>query len=242
MKERHLAAGFHPRWDILDAMKRVACKLEHRRHLSMLLAVLMVVPAGAQQPSPVKPADTPMAPLPAVRSLKVLALAGQNEANDIERKVMAPLVIQVLDQNSRPVEGADVVFRFPVSGASAVFAGGQTSQKTTTNSDGQAAAVGWNANSQVGQFAVKVTATKGAEMGDLTVTMSNVTSLETFEAEKRKSQKKSIWSSKWVKIGIVAAAAGTAAGIVLANRGGSSTTSGPTVVGTPGTPTIGGIR
>lgn len=238
---RHLAAGFRRRWDILDAMKRVARKLEHRRHLSMLLAVLMVVPAGAQQPAPPKPADTPMAPLPAVRSLKVLALAGQNEANDLERKVMAPLVIQVLDQNSRPVEGAEVVFRFPVSGPSAVFTGGQTSQKTTTNSDGQAAAVGWNANSQTGQFGVKVTASKGNEMGDLTVTMSNVTNLDAFETAK-KNQKKSIWSSKWVKIGIVAAAAGTVAGIVLANRGGSSTTSGPTVVGTPGTPTIGGIR
>ena len=81
-----------------------------------------------------------MAPLPMVRSLKLTALAGDHAMNDLERSLMAALVIQVLDQNDRPVEGAEVVFRFPLNGPGAVFRGGNTSQTVRTNGQGQAAA------------------------------------------------------------------------------------------------------
>src|SRR5712692_9173328 len=115
--------------------------LRSQRWLPQVLAILMLLtpayaddqapaapetpPAATQtappssQPTPVKP----MAPLPVVKGLKVLVLAGNGEMNDLERRVMAPLVVQVLDQNDRPVEGADVVFRFPLKGPSAAFAG-----------------------------------------------------------------------------------------------------------------------
>ena len=51
-----------------------------------------------------------------------------DEVNDIQRKVMAPLVIEVLDQNDRPVEGAEVVFRFPLEAPLRRCASGRTSQ------------------------------------------------------------------------------------------------------------------
>jgi len=75
----------------------------------------------------------PAAPLPIERSLTVRVLAGKDEANDLERQIMAPMVVQVVDVNQRPVEGAEVVFRFPVSGPGATFAGGKTSQTVRTN-------------------------------------------------------------------------------------------------------------
>ncbi len=53
---------------------------------------------------------------------------------------MAPLVVQIVDQNERPMEGADVVFRFPLNGPSATFAGGKSSVAVRTNGTGQAAA------------------------------------------------------------------------------------------------------
>jgi hypothetical protein len=206
------------------------------RCLPQVLIVLLVLPpnVGAQQPTD---AAKPMAPLPTVRNLKVMALAGDGEMNDLELKVMAPLVVDVLDQNGRPVEGAAVVFRFPLNGPSATFSNGEKAKTVRTNADGQAAAVDWMANGGPGKFQVHVNASRGNELGEAVISMSNVERV-TEESKKNKGKQKSVWSSKWVKIGIVAGVAGAVVGIVLATRGGSTST----VSASPGTPTIGGPR
>lgn len=196
-------------------------------------------PQAAPNPPSAQPAPTtPMAPLPMVRGLKVTALAGNNAMNDLERNLMSPLVIQVLDQNDRPVEGAEVVFRFPLNGPGAIFRNGNTSQTVRTNGTGQAAATNWNANNQVGTFTVRVTASYGNELGETTVSMTNATRV----VEGKDTRKQTKWySSKWVKIALIAGGAATVAGIVLATRGGgSSASSTSTITITPGSPTVGG--
>jgi hypothetical protein len=232
--------------------------LSARRWLSQMLAILMTLGptwAGEQVPAPeqatpnppaAQPAPTtPMAPLPMVRSLKVTALAGNHEANDLERALMAPLVVQVLDQNDRPVEGAEVVFRFPLNGPSATFRGGNTSQTVRTNGQGQAAAQNWMANNQVGTFEVRVTASYGNQLGESTVSMTNATRVAD-DGKKgnrgNRGQKQARWySSKWVKIALVAGVAGAVAGIVLATTGGGGgSTPTSTITITPGSPTVGG--
>jgi hypothetical protein len=214
--------------------------LQTWRWLPQVLSVILALPPnlGAQQSPGVEQsvATKPMAPLPMVQSLRLIALAGNGEMNDLERRVMAPLVVDVLDRNDRPVEGADVVFRFPLKGPGATFSNGEKSRTVRTNADGQAAAVGWMANSEIGRFQVHVTATRENELGDMVISMANVGRI----VEDPKSKRKGGWSSKWVKIAIVAGAAGAAAGIVLATRGGGG--SAPTVSASPGSPTIGGPR
>ncbi len=238
--------------------------LRSQRWLPLVLAIIMLLtpayadeqaPAAPQNPpvttQPTPPASQPvpvkpMAPLPIVKNLKILVLAGNGELNDLERRVMAPLVVQVLDQNDRPIQGAEVVFRFPPSGPSATFPGGKASQTARTNGTGESAALNWMANGEVGTFEVHVTATYGNEMGETTVKMSNVTRIvESKMATKsgaRPGAKHAAWySSKWVKIALVAGAAGAVAGIVLAVSGGhSSTASKPPITITPGPPTVGG--
>jgi hypothetical protein len=212
--------------------------------LSILLAAGPVM-AGeqtpvSQQPAAQQPAPAPMAPLPMMQSLKVTALAGNKAMNDLERGLMSPLVVQVLDQNDRPVEGAEVVFRFPLNGPGATFRGGNTSQTVRTNGQGQAAAMNWTANNQVGSFDVRVTAAYGNQLGETTVSMTNVTRIV---EDGKKGQKQTSWySSKWVKIGIIAGGAAIVAGVVLATRGGSSaaSTTTPPITITPGSPTVGG--
>src|SRR5437667_12448173 len=80
------------------------------RWLPQILIFFLVFPPtiyGQQPPAP--PTKTePMAPLPTVQNLKIVTLAGKGEMNDLERHVMALLVVQVLDENDRPVEGANV--------------------------------------------------------------------------------------------------------------------------------------
>jgi hypothetical protein len=208
-----------------------------RRWLAQALAVLLSLPPAvvAQQPS--GPPAKPLVPLPTVRSLKVAPLAGSNEMNDLERGVMAPLVVQVLDQNDNPVEGAEVVFRFPITGPSAVFPDQKDTQTVKTNFSGQAAAVGWTANRQVGSFHVHVTASHGSEIGEATILMTNVTRV----ADQGQQKRRGWWSSKWAKVAIIAGAAAAVTVVVLATRSGSgSSASTPTITARPGSPTIGG--
>ncbi len=205
-----------------------------KRWLPYALAGLLVLPpnVSAQEPAST-PQGAPAAQPATVQSLKVILLSGNQGMNDLESKVMVPLVVQVVDQSDQPVDGADVVFRFPLDGPSASFANQKSSQTFRTNADGQAAAVGWAANGKVGTFQVQVTASRGNELGSATISMTNVTRI----TGAAKSREKHWWSSKWAKIGIAAGAAGIIAAIILATHG----SSGPTVItATPGSPTIGG--
>jgi hypothetical protein len=236
-------------------MRSIEKRAPGGRWLSGALAVLIAVPPGlAQQPPAAPPATQPpanppspqppsqikpMAPLPTVQDLRVIALAGNNEENDLERNVMAPLVVEVLDQNSRPVEGASVVFRFPLNGPGATFRNQQTSKTVRTDGRGQAAATGWLANGQVGTFEIRVTASYGNETGETTVMMSNVTRVIPEDKKSKSKSGRSWWSSPWVKVAVIGGAAAAVAGIVLATTGGSSHSSSHTVTITPGPPVVG---
>jgi hypothetical protein len=199
--------------------------------LSLILAGQPIM--QAQQRTTPTPESTP---LPTVQTLRVIPLAGNGEQNEMERGLMAPLVVQVLDQNGRPVEGADVVFRFPVNGPSAAFPDQKNSLATKTNADGQAAATGWRANGQVGTFQVRVTATRANEMGEASVTMTNVTRIVEDATKKRKRW----WNSTWFKVALIAGIAGAVtAGVIIANDDSSGSTI-PTITISPGIPTVGG--
>lgn len=228
-----------------------------RQWLPQLLAVILVVtqlqaqqaavpsqaPAEAQQPIPptAPPAGgapapgTPAQPLstsqlPVEQSLKILVLAGNGEMNDLQRHVMAPLVVQVQDRNERAVDGALVVFRFPISGPSATFSGGKPTATVRTNAVGQAAAVNWMANGQTGEFTVNITATYGNQVGETTAKMINVTRIE---ETKNKSTHQGLWSHTWFKVAVIGgAAAAIALGVYFGTRGGGH--SGNTVTITPG--------
>lgn len=205
------------------------CQLVRRWLASNLAFLLVLTPAAiAQTPAP------QTAPQPAtIRSLKVVALAGNLEMNDLQNRVMAPLVVQVLDQNDHPVEGADVTFRFPIDGPSAMFVDQNAAATFRTNVDGQAAAIGWMANGQVGTFKIQVTAFRGSEAGATIISMTNATRI----TESARMQKKNWWSTKWGRIAIVGGAAAIAVAVVLATRGSGNNTK--VIIGAPGSPTIG---
>jgi len=216
------------------------------------LVALLTLPPGllAQQPAPPAAAPAPqapppqapetikpMSPLPMVQDLRVIPLAGNNEKNDLERKIMAPLVVEVLDQNSRPVEGADVVFRFPLNGPGATFRNQQTSKTVKSDGKGQASATGWMANNELGSFQVRVTASYGNETGETTLTMTNAPRVT--PEDKKVKHGRSWWSSPWVKVAVIGGAAAVVAGVVVATTGGGGSSSSHTVTITPGPPVVG---
>jgi hypothetical protein len=196
------------------------------------------------QPAPLQPgsqappaaAVQPLAQVPVEQSLHVRVLAGTGEQNDLDRRVMAPLVVQVTDRDERPLEGAEVVFRFPLSGPGATFAGGRTSQTVRTNTEGQAAALNWMANGQLGKFQVHVNATYGNQVGEATISMTNVTRVV---EQARKTPVAGWWSHRWVKVAVIGGgAAVVAVAVILATRGGSKSSSGVTI-SPGGSPTVG---
>ncbi|HMD50732.1 MAG TPA: hypothetical protein VKG79_16590 [Bryobacteraceae bacterium] len=203
--------------------------------------------APAQAAAPVQAAapGPPPASLPTVEDLKVIALAGKNEVNDIQRRVMAPLVVQVLDGSDRPVQNAEVVFRFPLQGPGAAFPGGKTSLTAHTNGQGQVAAMNWMANNEVGRFEVHVSASYGNEIGSLVVPMSNANNVPVSKVgagSSTASEKHRSWfSPTWVKVAVIGGAAAVGVGIFLATRGGGSKTgAGSTITISPGSPSVGG--
>lgn len=200
-------------------------------------------PAAPAPPAAQAPAQPPPpAQAGTIEGLKVIALAGRDEVNDIQRKIMAPLVVEVLDQNDRPVEGAEVVFRFPLEGPSATFAGGRTSVTVRTNGEGEAAATNWMANTQTGRFPVHVNASYGNQVGQATFTMSNGTRSARTNASVLAPgvEKHGGWfSPTWVKIAVIGGGAALVAGVILATHGGSSKSS-STITISPGAPSIGG--
>ena len=205
------------------------------RWLVQFLILLLALPSTVAAQAPVVPGVA----APTTQSLKIVPLAGDGEINDLQRRIMAPLVVQVLDQESRPVEGADVTFRFPLTGPSVIFPDQKNTTTTRTNADGQAAAAGWTANSMAGRFQIQVTASRGAEFGTAVLSMTNVTTL----TDEGKKKHKSLWSSKWTKIAVIAGAAAIVTVVILATRSsGNTSNSTVTITAVPGFPTIGGSQ
>lgn len=232
----------------MHKLSTINCGTSVRPYLAlMLVGLLLLSPKsvnGQQQPVPQPPATPPtkiepMAPLPTVQNLKIFVLAGQGEMNDLERRVMAPVVVEVRDQNDQPIEGAEVTFRFPTTGPSASFTDQKPARTVRTNGQGQAAATGWMANNQVGPFTLNVTASYGNQMGPAAIKMFNVTRITDDMVKDRKKKRAWYASRKWQILMAVGAGAAIA-GIVLATGNGSASTAPPTITITPGTVTIGG--
>ena len=221
-----------------------------KRSVAILLTaqlILFAVSAEAQVPAaapqtpaaqtPAKPdqppaAAQPIAPLPTVQSLKILVLEGDKAINSTARHIGIQPIVEVRDENDKPVEGATVIFRLPPSGPGGTFPGNAQTLKVGTNAQGQAEAGGFVPNDQLGRFEIHATASYQNRTGETTITQTN--SLNNLTRVVVAQQKTPLWRRKWVLIGAGAAVGGVIA-LVLILRGGSSST--PVTI-TPGPVTI----
>ena len=201
----------------------------------VLSALLCLAPCvQAQQGASVKPrAAGPSG------ALRVIILDGENAINSIPSRTFAMPVVEVRDENDLPVEGADVTFDLPQVGPGAFFPNQQTSLKTRTNVQGQAAATGFRPNSEPGRFRIRVTASFGGRTGE--VGINQVNSAKSLPAGAQVQPKKS--SKKWLWIALAAGGAAAAGGAIWATRGNDSTAaSASTLTLVPGPITVGNPR
>ncbi len=154
------------------------------------------------------------------------------------QRVNREAIVQVEDENHKPVAGALVLFLAPDNGPSATFSNGARSISLTTDEQGRVA-LNMTQNKTAGNYQIKVTASKNGRTASSTLNQTNVLAAGSVAAAGGMSAK-----LIWVLVAAGAAAAGI--GIAVASGGKSSTsTTTPPVVGqppiilTPGTPGVG---
>jgi hypothetical protein len=168
--------------------------------------------------------------------LKLTAVQGEGAANNIRAKTSTPPVVEVRDDQGKPVAGAEVVFQLPAAGPGGVFNGWMRNQTARTNEQGQARAEGFTPNDEEGRFNIKVIATSGTKTASLVIGQSNVRG--PAGAKAKGSSKKTVL----IILGL-AAAGGIAAGIAA----GGGDDSNPVAVAVPitisaGVISVGGPR
>ena len=169
------------------------------------------------------------APAP-IAKLNIEIVEGEGAVNNIRQRMAREPMVQVTDENRKPVAGAAVVFLLPNQGAGASFANGAKSFTTLTDANGRAVARGIQSNKIPGQYQMRVTA---SSQGQTASTAINLTNLAVTGA---------VAGGLSLKLLLILAAAGgaAAAGTVAATSGGGGggSTRPPTTV-TPGQPGVG---
>ena len=209
--------------------------------LCVLLVILTLSSAQswAQQPNATNnPPDSKM-----LEKLRILVLQGEHGLNDIERSLPALTVVEVRDENDRPIENADVTFRLPPSGPGGSFPGQKFSRTVRTNPQGQAAPTGLTPNHELGDFGISVTATYGTLLGRATIHQTNEVGVNSITGTRTNKGFLNKWGKwKWIVVGGLTV--GAVVGILLATRGGSGSAAsstpttviispGPIVIGAP---------
>ena len=191
------------------------------RALSVFLACLIALPMQAQ---------TPAAPT----QINIVILEGEGAINVVRQRAAREVMVQVEDENHKPIAAAAVTFFLPNEGASGVLANGSRSMIVLTDSEGKAAMRMIRANNVRGNMQIRVQA---SYQGLTRSAVVNQTTLLHAGAAAG-----GVMSGKLLAILLVGAAGAVAGGVVLATGGGNSssplTTQASTTV-VPGTPSVG---
>jgi hypothetical protein len=167
-------------------------------------------------------------------SLQILIVEGEGAINNVKQRVNREPIVQVEDENHKPVAGAAVIFFLPNDGPGGVFANGSTTLTTSTNAQGQAVARGIRFNNQAGSMQIRVAASFAGQTASAIITQTNVLG---GAATSGSSGGMSL-ATKLLIIGAIVGG-GVAAGAIVANRGGSTTATPGTITITPGTVGVG---
>ena len=171
---------------------------------------------------------------PAPGKIRIVIVEGEGAINNVRQRVAREPIIQVEDENRRPVAGAAVTFLLPNQGAGATFANGARSLTITTDAQGQAAARGLRPNNVNGQYEIRVNASHQGRADSAVISQTNAITAAVATGI----------SAKLIAILAIAGGA-VAAGAVVATRSGNGSGGGngsgarPTVI-VPGSPTVGG--
>lgn len=167
-------------------------------------------------------------PTPEPGKLNLVIVEGEGAINNIKQRTARETIVQVEDENHRPVAGAAVLFLLPYYGPGGAFAGGAKSVVITTDNAGRAVMPQLQPNKLTGKFQVHVTASAHGQQATATISQSNATGAAASSAAAHAGI-----SGKTIGI-IVGLVAAGAVGAALGLRGGGSNSQ--TQPSTPSTP------
>jgi hypothetical protein len=140
------------------------------RHLALALAMLLV-----RQPASACASQAQAAPAPAAGAmLNIVVVKGEGAINNIKQRTAREIVIQVEDENRKPVAGAAVAFLLPNSGPSAVFADGGNMFTAVTDQNGRVSVQSLKPNQTVGNYSINVTASHSGLRAAIVIGQSNI--------------------------------------------------------------------
>jgi hypothetical protein len=202
-----------------ERQKHMKIHFPVRSAVAVTLSLFMALPpAWAQEAS-------------AIKALNIVIIEGEGAINNVRQRVAREPIVEVTDENKKPVSGALVTFLMPGNGPSGVFANGSNTFTVATDNLGRAAARGLKLNSQPGQVPVRVSVSHQGLTASSSFTMTNVAVAAAA----------GIGLAKVLLILALTGAAVTAGAVAVNQSGGTATV--PASVGvTPGTPTVGPPR
>jgi hypothetical protein len=200
--------------------------------ITAVLAIMLLLHAGI--------AGAQVAGQPDAGGLSITIIDEGKPIMNTRQRVNREAIVQVEDENHKPVAGALVLFLAPDNGPSAVFSNSARSITLTTDEQGRVA-LNLTQNKTAGNYQIKVTASKNGRTATSTLNQTNVIAAGSGAAAGGVSAK-----LIWVLVAVGAAAG---IGIAVAASGGKSSTpaatipSGtsqpPPIILTPGTPGVG---
>ncbi len=214
---------------------------------AMALVTLSSVGADPAWAAPREPQAGAVAGSPGTpHQLHVVILDGEGALNNIKERTAREPIVQIQDENHKPVSEAAVVFLIQGNGGSSAggaFANGLTSFTTTTGADGVAKAPGLAPNSSTGTFTIVVTATIAGITASSIIHQTNVSGggshlIRTVQ------QQAAVHPHLVIVGGVVAGAAIVTTVVAVTVLSGSSSTTittGTTTVGPPPTTTAPGL-
>lgn len=123
----------------------------------LLIVTLVLGPLQAQAPP----------------KLKILVLEGEGAINNIKQRTAREPIVEVRDENDKPIGGAIVTFTLPNVGPSGVFPNGSRILMVPTNNQGQAVATGLKPAGGQGNFQIRVTASHQGQTASTNINMQN---------------------------------------------------------------------
>jgi hypothetical protein len=170
----------------------------------------------------------------APKLLFITILDGEDALNNIKQRTAREPIVQVEDENHKPVAGATVLFLLPNSGPGGGFLDGTQSYTTTTDVSGKAVARGLRPNQTSGKFQIQVKATYKDAVSGAVAASEVIVIHQTNVSESSVVVQHTAHAipAKVVAIVVGAAVAGGVTAGVLASR-----SSGPSTI-TAGTPTV----
>ena len=204
-----------------------------RLHLQGTIASTHVAPSKlAEGPAQAVAPAGPPAP-----ALKIVILEGEGVSNNIKERIAREPIIQVEDENHKPVAGAAVLFSIDGQGghAGASFLHGAKIFSGQTDANGRIVAQGYRPNTHTGPFHINVTASKGDLTTHATISQTNI--IAAGAAGATTAGIAGFLSTHAILVSLVVAGAVVGsvvgAGIVTGNNSRTIITTGPGTVGAP---------